>query len=279
MRRLLAAAAPAVLVSTLAAGARAQGLEPPPPFTPGAPGTPASGPQGQPGQPPGMPPSGQQAQGQQQSSDDSQDSGLGLEWVYLNADAGVGYVNMTSFSASTLGLVSQSGAGPAFGVGAGVRLLFFTVGARARDELISGLGSLWLLNLEAAFHMRIWHIDPYFGVRGGYNFVGSLNSSTVNVATGNTPGDVSIHGWNVGPMFGIDLYFNSLISVGADAEAQFLFIQRPKVPLPAGCSEGASGTVSCGGMAVPPPGSDLYNNSGSSVGFGGVVTAHLGIHF
>src|SRR5579883_1731724 len=173
MRRLLAAAAPAVLVSTLAAGARAQGLEPPPPFTPGAPGTPASGPQGQPGQPPGMPPSGQQAQGQQQSSDDSQDSGLGLEWVYLNADAGVGYVNMTSFSASTLGLVSQSGAGPAFGVGAGVRLLFFTMGARARDELISGLGSLWLLNLEAAFHMRIWHIDPYFGVRGGYTFVGS----------------------------------------------------------------------------------------------------------
>ena len=48
----------------------------------------------------------------------------------------------------------------------------------------SGIGDLWELNGEAAFHVRVGHVDGYFGVRGGYNFVGSLNSSTVSVATG-----------------------------------------------------------------------------------------------
>ncbi len=269
--RALLFAVPAVLVSTLAAQAHAQGLEPPPPFTPGTPGTPAAPATAQPGQPPGTPASGQQLQNPE-NTDDSQDSGLGLEWVYLNADIGASYTNLTSFSESQLGLVSNSGVGPAWGFGAGVRLIFFTVGVRARNEIISGLGSLWKLNLEAAFHTRIWRIDPYFGVRGGYDFVGSLNSSTVTVATGNTPGDVSIHGWNVGPTVGIDFYFTSLISIGADLQADFLFIQRPKVDLPSACT---SNPV-CNMMAMNNP---LYQNSGSSVGFGGIATAHLGIHF
>ena len=61
---------------------------------------------------------------------------------------------------------------------AGVRLLFFTLGARARDLQLSGF-NLWELDGEAAFHIRIWRIDPYFGVRGGYAFVGSLGSGAV----------------------------------------------------------------------------------------------------
>jgi hypothetical protein len=263
--RTLLALAPAVVLSLLSAQARAQGLEPPPPMTPGTPGMPGQV-QPQPAGPPGTPASGPQ----QSSTDDSQDSGLGLEWVYLNADVGASYVNMTSFSESQLGLVSNSGAGPAFGIGAGVRLIFFTVGARVRDELISGLGSLWKLNLEAAFHTRIWRIDPYFGVRGGYNFVGSLNSSSVQVATGNAPGDVAIHGWNVGPIVGLDYYFSSLVSLGVDLEADFLFMQRPKLQAPSACDATCQMLVNS---------SALYQNSGSSVGFGGVATAHLGIHF
>lgn len=270
--RALLFSLPAVLVSTLAAQAHAQGLEPPPPFTPGTPGTPAAPGTTPAGQPPGTPPSGQQLQNPENANDDSQDSGLGLEWVYLNADVGAAYVNMTSFSESQLGLVNNSGAGPAWGVGAGVRLIFFTVGVRLRNEIIPNLGSLWKFNLEAAFHTRVWRIDPYFGVRGGYNFVGSLNSSTVSVATGNTPGDVAVHGWNVGPTVGIDFYFTSLISIGADLQADFLFMQRPKVDLPSACTTNPV----CNMMAMNNP---LYQNSGSSVGFGAIGTAHLGIHF
>jgi hypothetical protein len=244
-------------VFTLAPAARAQGLQPPPPMAPPAPGY------------PGWPSSGSSLPTSPPPTDESQDSGLGLEWVYLNAEAGASYVDMQSFSASSLALVKTSSGGPSFGVGAGVRLLFFTLGVRARELSLSDIGSLWLLNAEAAFHTRVWRIDPYFGLRGGYNFVGSLSSSSVQVASGGSPSDVSVHGFNVGPTFGIDFYLSKLISLGADFDAQFLFLQRPKPPLPFGLTE----------AAIPPAQRPLYDNSGSSVGFGFTAAAHLGVHF
>ncbi len=248
MRALVAAACAAAAL--FAAGrASAQGLEPPPPMatTPTYQPTYAS------------------------TSDQSQDSGLGLEWVYLNADAGGAYTNLQSLSETNLGLQQTKSAGGAFGLAAGVRLLFFTVGARARDLQLSNF-SLWELDGEAAFHIRVWRIDPYFGVRGGYAFVGSLGSGAVSVASGTTAPDVSVHGFNVGPMFGIDVYLSSLVSLGVDANAEFLFLKRPPAPLPAGVTQADV-------AMLPAQQQELYTLSGSSVGFGAVLTAHLGIHF
>jgi len=241
--------------------AHAQGLEPP----------------GYPGQygqypPPAPPPSNP-------SSDDSQDSGLGLEWVWLNAEAGASYVDMQSFSTSSFGLVKTASSGPTLGLAAGVRLLFFTLGVRARDLSLTDIGNLWLLNLEAAFHTRIWRIDPYFGVRGGYNFVGSLSGSSVQVATGGTPSDVNVHGFNVGPMFGIDFYLAKIISLGADVDTQFLFLQRPAPPLPCPAPATQAMCQAQFNMVATPQQKTLYNNSGSSVGFGFTAAAHVGIHF
>jgi hypothetical protein len=205
------------------------------------------------------------------NSDQSQDSGLGLEWVYLNADAGGAYTNLQSLSESHLALQQTSSAGGAFGLAAGLRLLFFTVGVRARDLQLANF-NLWELDGEAAFHIRIWRIDPYFGVRGGYAFVGSLGSGAVSVTSGSTQPDVSVHGINVGPMFGIDVYLSSLVSIGVDANAEFLFLKRPPAPLPAGVTQADV-------AMLPPAQQQIYNLSGSSVGFGAVLTAHLGIHF
>jgi hypothetical protein len=245
-----AAAAVASLSALLAAAiaersAQAQDLQPPPPMAT----TPTYTPQ-------------------TNASDESQDSGLGLEWVYLNADAGFAYTNLRSFSESNLAIQQAASAGPAFGIGAGARLLFFSVGVRARDLQLSDF-NLWELNGEAAFHVRIWHIDPYVGVRGGYAFVGTLGSGAVSVANGGSASDVKVHGFNVGPMVGIDVYLSSLVSLGVDANAEFLFLERPKPPLPAGIDVNM----------LPPEEQQLYNVSGSSVGFGVVTTAHLGIHF
>jgi hypothetical protein len=239
--------------------ARAQALEPPPPLTPGA-GS-AAPPTAQLPNTPVMPPNPEQK--------DDEDSGLGLEWVWINAEVGGAYVNMQSFSESNLGLTKTESSGPAFGVAAGVRLIFLTLGVRVRDLLLSSIGSLWEINAEAALHTRIWRIDPYFGVRGGYNFVGSLSSDSLQVASGGAPPDVSVHGFNIGPMAGIDFYLAKLISIGADVDAEFLFLQRPKPPpLPAALQ-----------AQVPPQYQTLYNNSGSSVGLGVTGAAHLGIHF
>jgi hypothetical protein len=244
----LAAACVAAVVLA-AGGASAQDLQPPPPMS----SQPAYVPQ------------------RTNASDEAQDSGLGLEWVYLNADAGFAYQNMQSFSESDLALKNTESAGAAFGVGAGVRLFFFSLGARARYLQLSDY-SLWELNGEAAFHMRVWRIDPYLGVRGGYAFVGSLGNGVVAAANGGSTPDVTVHGWDVGPMFGIDVYLTSLVSIGADANAEFLFLQRPPAPLPPGVTKADV-------AMLPPEEQKLYNLSGSSVGFGGIVTAHLGIHF
>jgi hypothetical protein len=206
------------------------------------------------------------------NSEENQDSGLGLEWVYLNADVGGGFASMDSFNSTTLGLQKTSAGGPAFGAAAGVRLFFFSFGARVRDLQLSGIGDLWELSGEAAFHTRIGHVDPYFGVRGGYNFVGSLNRSTVSVATGDTPSSVSVHGFDVGPMVGLDIYLAKYVSLGVDAELQFLFLQRPKVPLPTGVTESDV-------AMLPTREQELYNESGNSAGFAFVPTVHLGIHF
>lgn len=263
---IAAAASLAVCLVAAPRVAGAQELEPPPPMSP--PGAPQQAP------PPGYPGSGSvpNAAPETVNDQDSEDSGLGLEWVWLNADAGYGYANMESFSTKTLGMEKTASAGPALGVGAGVRLLFLTLGLRARDLMLSDIGNLWELNGEAAFHMRVWHIDPYFGVRGGYNFVGSLSGSSVSVATGNTPSSVSVHGFNVGPMAGIDLYFAHAISVGFDIDAQFLFISRPPVPLPAGVTQAQLGMLD-------PKAQELYKNSGSSAGLQVTPTIHLGVHF
>ena len=254
MTRTFASLAAAVSLAVFFAPgtARAQELEPPPTMQ-------------QEPQPPNSAPATVDDQ-------ENEDSGLGLEWVWLNADAGYGYANMESFSTKTLGMQKAASAGPALGVGAGVRLLFLTIGLRARDLMLSDIGNLWELGGEAAFHLRVWHIDPYFGVRGGYNFVGSLSGSSVSVATGNAPSDVSVHGFNVGPMVGIDIYFAHAISVGADLDTQFLFISRPPVPLPAGVTQAQLNMLD-------PKAQELYKNSGSSAGIQVTPTIHLGVHF
>jgi len=208
--------------------------------------------------------------GSRNSDDESRDSGLGLEWLWLDADIGGSYVGLDSINSSTFSLQHSSSAGPAFGARAGVRLLFFTVGVAARDLQLSDF-NLWEINGDVAFHLRIDRTDPYFGLRGGYAFVGTLSSSAIASPTGTSP-DVSIHGYNAGFVAGCDYYFNHYVSLGIELNPEFLFLQRPKAALPADFDE------------LPPAvqmevqASPLYQESGTSVGFGFTGTAHLGVH-
>lgn len=246
----------AVIASAWTSAAHAQDLAPPPPISPGSQSTADSS-------------------GTTNAADESKDSGLGLEWVWLNADIGTAFVNMASFSSSALAIQQSQSSGTAFGFGGGVRLLFLTAGVRATDMQLSAF-NLWEINAEAAFHIRIWHIDPYLGVRGGYAFVGSLNSDAVNVATGGSASNVAVHGVDVGPMMGIDVYLAHYVSLGLDGDAQFLFIQRPPVPIPNVAQLPPAQQQMAQQQIMTNP---LYQQSGSSVGLGLTLTVHLGIHF
>jgi hypothetical protein len=196
---------------------------------------------------------------------DIQTGGLGLEWVYLNADMGVAYTDLVSLKASNWALQDNSAAGPAFGIGAGVRLLFLSLGVRARDLQLSSF-NLWETDLEAALHFKIWRVDIALGARGGYAFLGSFSADSLRTSTGSAASDVTVHGWNIGPTLGVDVYLSKLVSVGLDGNAEFLFLERPPIPLQSG-------------QSVPKGFEGLYADSGSSVGAGFVGMAHLGIHF
>src|ERR1019366_7799924 len=147
-----------------------------------------------------------------------QNGGLGWEWVYLNADMGVAYTDLVSLKASNWQLQDNSATGLAFGIGAGVRLLFLTLGVRARD-LAFPTFNMWETDLEAALHFRIWRVDMAIGARGGYAFLGSFSANSLQASSGSTPSDVTVHGWNVGPTAAVDVYLSKLVSVGVDANA------------------------------------------------------------
>jgi hypothetical protein len=206
-----------------------------------------------------------------------EDSGLGLEWVYANADVGASYVDMKSFSQSQLAVVDSAKGGAAWGFGVGVRLFFLTLGVRARNH--TGL-NLWQIDADVGFHMRIGRLDPYLAFRGGYDTVGTLSQS-VDVATSSVPpAQVDVHGGNAGMALGFDYYLAHAFSLGAEASGDVLFLSRPATSLPA-LTPAQQTAINSNpqAMAQYQQAQQAYAQSGSSVGFGAALTAHLGLHF
>jgi hypothetical protein len=229
------------------AGARAQALEAPPSFS----ASPTTAPTN--------------------ADDEHRDSGLGLEWVWFDADIGGSYVGVESFNSSNLSLQNTTFGGGAASLALGARVLFFTAGVRARYLFLGDL-NLWELDGDIGFHTRIDRIDPYIVVRGGYAFDGSLGSGATSAVSGQTPTGINLHGWNLGLAFGGDYYFVHYVSIGVDLNPEVLFLQRDKLALPAGYA------------SLPPQAqqqilaSPLYKESGNSIGFGFTGTVHLGLH-
>ena len=199
------------------------------------------------------------------------DSGRGLEIAYAQASVGAAFLGLDTFSNSKLGLDKTSGGGPVFGLGAGLRLLFFTIGARARLTTLSAY-DFWQLDLEAGYHVPIGRWDPYVAVHGGYAFETNASSAQVQGPEGGGAGEsdaasqLALHGGEVGVSGGADYYVTPLISVGAEATAELLFLSRPKqTPTNGGVQDG--------------PSQQLYLTSGSSTGLGLSASLHAGIHF
>lgn len=205
------------------------------------------------------------------ADDERRDSGLGLEWVWLDFDAGASYVGLESFNSNNLSLQNTSLGGGAVSMAVGARLFFFTVGLRGRYLFLSDL-NLWELDGDIGLHTRIDRIDPYVVLRGGYAFDGSLGAGAVSAVNGATPTGVNLHGWNVGVAFGGDYYFIHYLSLGIDLNPEVLFLQRDKLSLPAGF---ASLPLQAQQQVTSSP---LYKESGTSIGFGFTGTIHLGLH-
>ncbi len=212
-------------------------------------------------------PQDQQAESQRLASDEKKDSGRVLEIVWANVEAGVGYVNMQSLIGSNFQVQNSSSTGGMFGVGAGIRLLIFTIGVRARLNELSAF-NLWETNGEFGVHLPIKKWDPYLSLHGGYTFVGTLSSSALDASLSSAATDISIHGADTGLSMGVDYYVIPYLSLGLDVTADALFLSRPPiVSLPASVSG-----------ALTPTEQAALKASGDAVGIGGSGSFHVGLH-
>jgi hypothetical protein len=207
-------------------------------------------------QPYAQPPYGQPQPSPPPSNDD--DAGRKLEFVYATAGAGGAYASLDALSGKGLQLKHLSGAGGAFELGVGLRLLVLTIGPRARALVLSN-ALLWQLGGEVGLRLPLGHWDPFVSIQGGYTF-GSKPSEDVDCPScgGGSSKSVGLSGGDVGLAGGVDYYLSSTFSLGGDLALMILFLSREAVA----------------GTGVP-----ALDSSASMTGFGAKLGAHAGLHF
>lgn len=203
---------------------------------------------------------------------DEKDQGRGLEFVWLNAEAGYQLVGMQTFSKNNLvdaEFTKTRQQGLALGFGAGVRLIFLTLGGRFRLGTFDAW-QLWTLNAEAGLHLPIGRVEPYFTLGGGYASVGAFDAKSTTVDLKGA--DVSIHGWNTRVGFGVDVYVTNVVTIGANLTGEALFLKRLKTDAPPQLPAGAD-------PAMQEKVNAVYANDGTSIGAAMTATAVVGLHF
>jgi hypothetical protein len=268
MRRLpvfLASTLAAVLVAlTSSSDARAQDIAPPPPMDPSTPGAPTGD--------PNAPAPPELATTQKLDEAEREDSGRNFELFWVDSYLGGSYIDMRQFSSDTLQIEKANSSGPMFALGAGIRLVVLVLGVRAKYNALSAF-NMWQLNGEVGFKIPISKVDLLIGAHGGYSFVGSVSDGTVAASSTTAPSAtdaVKIRGFNAGLDFALDYYVTKMFSVGGGVFGDFLFLNRPPVPIPAGLPADQAALL----QADP-----LYQKSGTSAGMqlGGAL--RLGFHF
>lgn len=192
---------------------------------------------------------------------DQQDSGRGLEWIWLNAEVGTQHLGLGTFKADQLvdpKLVKTTQTGLLVGAGIGARILVFTVGARFRLGKFQDF-QLWTLNAEGGFRIPIGKLEPYVTLAAGYAALGSFTTDAPAASK------ADVRGFNARLGAGLDYYLSNTFSVGGNLSGDVLFLSRSKV---SGAAESTSGDEAT-----------VYAQDGSSIGAGATLTAVVGLHF
>jgi hypothetical protein len=268
MRRFLTLLALSAALVSSTSIASAQDLSPPPAIAPPPPMDPSV---------PGAP-TGDNSVGNPSATTakldeaEREDSGRNFELFYVDTNLGASYINMRQFSSDTLSIEKASSAGPMVSLGAGVRLLVFVLGVRAKYNALSAF-NMWQLNGELGFKIPISKVDFLIGAHGGYSFVGNIGEGTVATNRGDTPTNndaVKIRGWNAGLDVALDYYLAPELSIGGGVFADALFLNRPPVAIPGGLTPDQEAAVQ---------NEPLYQRSGTSAGLQVGGGLRLGLHF
>jgi hypothetical protein len=169
--------------------------------------------------------------------------------VWLAGEAGIGHFGLGALSEGELALARADGqTGLVVGAGAGIRIIYFTVGARFRYAPLPDV-NLWTLGAEGGLHVPLGSLEPYFTVGLGY----------VNVKA--AEGEFDAQGFDGRLGAGVDYYLTNMFSVGANLTGDILVLSGPKLP------------------AFAADGSPEPSENGSSIGAGVTLTAVMGLHF
>ena len=192
---------------------------------------------------------------------DKEDSGRGLQYVWLNAEVGGEHVGLGTFKAEGLvdpSLVKSTQTGLVFGGGVGARILNYTLGARFRLGNFSDF-RLWTLTAEGQFRIPLGRLEPYVTAGAGYASVGSFSSGSDVADAAKASGFIARLG------VGLDYYLSNTFSVGANLNGDMLVLSRAAV-------DGAA-------ASTKPSEAEVYSADGSSIGAGATLTAVVGLHF
>lgn len=155
---------------------------------------------------------------------DREDAGRGLEFVWLNAEAGFTYID----TGSALPDLRSKKAGFVTGAGIGARLVFVTLGARFRYAPMPNY-TFWSLGLEGGVHAPLGALEPYVTLGAGYASFGSFAGPAASA---------KVNGFDARLGAGLDYYFTPMFSLGVNASGDLLLLQT---------SAGGSSSHSTGG--------------------------------
>jgi hypothetical protein len=186
-----------------------------------------------------------------------QDSGRGLQFVWIAPDVGFEWASLNALSNDDLVDDQVSpGSGLAFGASAGVRWLFYTLGARFRYGLL-GEFTMWSIGADAALRIPLGNFEPYVLLGGGYHSLGDFAANDALLDLGATD-DLAVSGFSVRLGGGFDYYVTPVFSAGISIDAESLFLSRD---------------------AIAADTNTVYDASGSAIGLAVSSLAVLALHF
>jgi len=194
---------------------------------------------------------------------DREDSGRGLEFVWLNAEVGVMHLGLGTLSNKKLvdPNVDTTDTGVVVGGGAGVRLVFLTLGARFRYAPLPHI-KLWTLGAEAGLHAPFGSLELYGALGLGYASVKLPGTPLYPLLS--SVGDAK--GFDARLGGGLDYYLTNMFSLGANVSGELLFLSRSTGMA---VSDGTNAAVF----------NATYSGDGSSVAGAVTATAVFGLHF
>jgi hypothetical protein len=152
-------------------------------------------------------------------------------------------------------------------VGAGLRLIFLTLGGRFRLAR-SSAWNVYTFDAELGLHLPVGALEPSFTFAVGYADA-ELDAVSAETIPYFDAERVDVDGANARLGANLDYYVNPLLSFGARASVEVLALWRAGAEQPFEMPE----------PAPLPVINAAYTRDGDGVGFGVTLSAAVGLHF